>query len=130
MLLGGMMNKKLIGFDEKLLEKVEKYSKKQEITFTNAVRQLIELGYASSAIHREDTDNVQGESDSVDLITVVKRLEKLEKDRDWWNTDDIQSRIGNLELEQKNQEKKINVLTRTAKLFKGHLNNREIHLQD
>lgn len=121
------MQKKLIGFNETLLGKVEEYSQKNEITFTEAVRQLIEIGLG------EQTDVEQGEPDAPDLASRVTDLEEKIKQFSWWDADDMQSRLGNAELEIKkipDIEKKVNVLVGVSKKFKGHLNDREIHLQD
>ena len=76
-----------------------------------------------------------------DLDTKIKMLNKNFK---FFQADETESKIGNLELavkefkgkiniirqEQVENKKKINVLTSVSKLFKGHIKNREIHLQD
>ena len=62
------LTKKLIGFDEDLLEKLQKYSEENNLTFTVAVRVL--LGNAL------DKDNVEeGESDTADIAT-INQIEK------------------------------------------------------
>jgi hypothetical protein len=120
-----MMKKKLIGFDEELVTTIDKYAEKTNKTFTEAVRQLILLGLNTL----ETTEEEQEEQD-IDIIKKVKDLEKKIADMSWWDSDDIQSRLGNLELSVAEIEKKLNVVVGASKHFKGHLNNREIHLQD
>jgi tetrahydromethanopterin S-methyltransferase subunit G len=126
------MQKKLIGFNETLLEKIEKYSQEKEITFTEAVRQLIELGLkAEEPI--DVPDEVRSEGEMPDIETRIADLEKKIIDFSWWNADDFQSRLGNAELaikELQEIEKKVNILVGVSKNFKGHIENREIHLQD
>ena len=118
-----MGTKKLIAFDDDQLETIENYCKKSGITFTKAVQQL--------TMQALDQDNVEeGEPDSIDLITIEKRLDKLEKDMSWWNADENESKVGNLKVKVDELEKKLNTVIAIAKKLKGHLNNREIHLQD
>lgn len=133
------MKKKLIGFDDELLDKIEVYAGKRGLTFTEAVRNLIEIG-----ISTQDTDTEEQKGDSVDFpslvntvvkmqgehFNLIKQVAKLNKDMAWWNADENTSRTGNLEIKHVEMEKKMNVLTKVSKLFKAHLNDRSIHLQD
>lgn len=120
------LTKKLIGFDEDLLEKLQKYSKENNLSFTVAVRVLLEGAL--------DQDNVEeGEPDTADIATInqiEKRLDKLEKDMSWWNADENESKVGNLKVQVDEMEKKLNMVVAIAKKLKGHMENREIHLQD
>ena len=81
-----------------------------------------------------DHDNVEeGESDMADIATInqiEKRLDKLEKDMSWWNADENESKVGNLKVQVDEMEKKLNMVVAIAKKLKGHMENREIHLQD
>ena len=118
------MNKKLIGFPDELMEKIEQYSDQKGMTFTEAVRNLIESGF---------TDNTQEQGDQIDFPSLVHMVEELQdkvKNMGFWNADDNISRTGNLEIQAEEFDKRINVLTSTAKLFKAHLKDRSIHLQD
>lgn len=97
------MQKKLIGFDEELIKQIEDYS--GDKSFTEAVRSLVILGLESIVSSPEQE---QGDSNSPDMITRVKNLEQEIIDLD----------------------KKVNIVVSVSKHLKGHLNNREIHLQD
>jgi len=116
------LTKKLIGFDDELLEKIQKYSEKNKVTFTEAVRELINLGL-------NGLDSIADEGET-DLSDITKRIDKLEKDMSWWNADDNESKVGNLQVQVNEMEKKLNTIVAIAKKLKGHLENREIHLQD
>ena len=48
----------------------------------------------------------------------------------WWNADDNESKVGNLQVQVNEMEKKLNTVVAIAKKLKGHMENREIHLQD
>jgi hypothetical protein len=72
-----------------------------------------------------------------DLRNLSEKVDELMENYKWFQADETQSKLGNAELKVKeiSQEieeiiKKINVLTSVSKLFKGHINNRDIHLQD
>lgn len=103
------MQKKLIGFDEELIKQIEDYS--GDKTFTEAVRSLVVLGLESITPPEQE----QGDSNSPDIITRVKSLEK---------------EIIDLDKEIIDLNKKVNIVVSVSKHLKGHLNNREIHLQD
>lgn len=130
------LTKKLIGFDQELLEKIEKYSKKEDVTFTEAVRKLIEFGLNPVEVKTEDEPII--DKTTVDIIKKYiekaqnseERLDKLEKDMSWWNADDNESKVGNLQVQVNEMEKKLNMVVAIAKKLKGHLENRDIHLQD
>ena len=84
------------------------------------------------------SDNVQEEQgDAVDFPSLVhtvdelsEKIDKLTKDMSWWNADDNESKVGNVKVQVDELEKRINVLTRVSKLFKSHIKDRGIHLQD
>lgn len=124
--VGGIMavNKKLIGFDEDLMQEVEKYQGEIRESFTGAVRKLIEAGL--NAVYASEDTSQESEPNTPDMATIdsiERRIAQLEKDFSWWTADDTQSKVSDL-------ENKLNVLTKVSKYFKEHLNNREIHLQD
>jgi len=114
-----MTTKKLIGFDNNLLEKIESFATENDMTFTNAVRTLIQKGLG---INPNDLDK----TDSEVLNELIDKVDKLS----WWTTDDNTSRLHNIEVAVEDMEKKINVLTAASKLFKKHLSDNDIHLQD
>ncbi len=129
------MKKKLIGFSDELIEQIEEYSSNKEITFTEAVRILVEKGMSPTTEDPQTTPEggLPTEMDRVlnDLRNLTDQVIKLEENtKHWWNTDETESKIGNLEVTVKDMEKKINVLTKVSKLFKSHIKDREIHLQD
>ena len=66
-------------------------------------------------------DPLQGQ-----INDLKEQVEKLS----WWTSDDNTSRMGNLEVKVEEMEKKLNTVVAIAKKLKGHLDNREIHLQD
>jgi uncharacterized protein HemX len=107
-----MASKKLISFTD------DKYKK----TFTESVRILIDNALKQL--------NQPEQVDSDGVFERVAALEEEVKKLSWWTCDDNTSRMGNIEVELKNMQKSINVLTAASKLFKGHLKDRSIHLQD
>lgn len=98
------MEKKLIAFDDELFERIVDFSKRYKKSFTEAVRVLLQLGLKT----HYNGDEIL--TDSLDL-----KVQKLES---------------NLEMSQAEIEKKINVITAALKLFKGHIKDHSIHLQD
>lgn len=129
------MQKKLIGFNETLLERIEEYSKKSGKNFTDSIRKLVTLGLNSLDV--PEVGEPDSETPNVDISSLIERLEKLEKDMSWWNADENESKVGNLRLDHDNLRKefddaakKLNIVVAVSKKFKGHLENREIHLQD
>lgn len=126
------MIKKLIGFDETLIERIEKYANESNNTFTNAVRNLIDIGLYQ--VEEESSQNTieptEDEPDGIDLITLAKEVEKLKQQTEWFKADDTQSRLHNVEITIAEIEKKVNVITVASKLFKKHIEDREIHLVD
>lgn len=130
------MKKKLIGFSETLEERINKYAEENGTTFTEAVRSLILIGLDSV-----NTDNITEDNDisntSNQVEELSKQVEKLIEENAWFKADDTQSRLGNTELNVKTlsemvekMDKKINVVISSSKLFKKHIDNRSIHLQD
>lgn len=57
------------------------------------------------------------------IIEIKKQLEHLS----WWSADDGASRLGNLELQMKEINKKLNILIKASKIFKTHLKDKECH---
>ena len=58
---------------------------------------------------------------------IEKRFEKLENQFSFWNADETESDISTLKREMEEIKKKVNILVKTSKLFKGHINNNDIH---
>jgi uncharacterized protein YwgA len=110
------MEKKLISFTDEQLEGISKYSELYKKTFTESVRRLIDLGLKEK--FNESTDGK--------LSELEEKIEKLS----WWTSDDNTSKLGNIETTIEEMQKSITVLTAAMKLFKKHLKDREIHLQD
>jgi uncharacterized protein YwgA len=110
------MEKKLISFTDEQLEGINKYSELYKKTFTESVRRLIDLGLKEK--FNESTDGK--------LSELEEKIEKLS----WWTSDDNTSKLGNIETTIEEMQKSITVLTAAMKLFKKHLKDREIHLQD
>lgn len=128
------MKKKLIGFPQILLDRIDVYAEREKIDFTKAVRSLIEAGLNST-----NTDNVEevGEPDGPDLITLAKEIEKLKENSGWFQADDTQHKLNNMGVELNELkttveeiEKRVNVAIASAKIFKGHISNRSLHMQD
>jgi len=118
------MEKKLIGFTDELVERINDFGAKKKIgSFTEAVRTLIEIALNNDL---EDVTNEAGESFQTQLNELKEKVEKLS----WWTTDDNTSRLGNLEVQVNDMDKKLNTVVAISKKLKGHLDNREIHLQD
>jgi hypothetical protein len=117
------MEKKLIGFTDELIERINAYANSNNTNFTDAVRSLVELALNSNL---EEITNEAGEPFQAQLNELKEKVEKLS----WWTTDDNTSRLGNLEVEVKEMDKKLNIVVAISKKLKGHLNNTEIHLQD
>ena len=119
-----MATKKLIAFSDEQLELIEKFSDKYKKTFTEAVRVLIDNALKDA--FGEDIATITDDS-------IAKKLAELEgevKKLSWWTCDDNTSRLGNMEIELEKMQKQINILTAASKLFKGHVKDRSIHLQD
>jgi len=117
------MNNKLIGFTTELEEHVNLYAKDKKMNFSEAVRFLVEKGLG---LHISP-DGESKEGEGIDIVTLWKEVQKLQKETGWFKADDTQSRLGNAELKIKELEKKINVLSSASKLFKKHIEDKEIH---
>jgi hypothetical protein len=122
-----MATKKLISFTDDQMAKIGEYSDKYKKTFTESVRRLIDNGL-KQAFGEPETESVTFVSDGI--AEKLQELEEEVKKLSWWTTDDNTSRLGNLETHVGEMQKSLNVLTAAMKLFKMHLKNREIHLQD
>ena len=115
------MQKKLISFEDVLLERINEFSENYKKSFTEAVRVLIQLGLKT----------YYNEDESLDGLDIkVKAIEDKMKEMSWWSADEGSSKLHNLEVAVAEIEKKINVLSAASKLFKAHISNRSIHLQD
>ena len=127
------MIKKLIGFDESLLEKIEEFSKEENISFTEAVRKLVEIGLNRLNIPTRpkaqdeklpDLDQDIATDDEIKIL--FERMEKLEKGISWWNIEETDSKVSKLEYNLGELDKKVNTLVEISKFFKSHINNRYI----
>jgi len=118
------MKKKLIGFDDELIEKIEKYGDSKKLTFTDAVRQLIIT--ALDGVSTETTTYIADNK----IDEIIEEIAKMKKSAQWFQADDTQHKISVLESAVNKLESTINTLVGVSKHFKGHLENREIHLQD
>jgi hypothetical protein len=116
------MEKKLIAFEDNQIEAINEWAEQYKKTFTEAVRKLVDIGLNGG--------EEPIEPDSTDLINEVAALRKQVEDLSWWTADDNTSNLHNLGVKLEEMQKHINVLTAASKLFKGHIKNREIHLQD
>lgn len=119
-----MGEKKLIAFDDEQIEKINEFSEKFKKSFTESVRILVDSGLKSYA--PEDSITIVHDGLAEKLAELEEKIEKLS----WWTSDDNTSRMGNIETELEEMNKHINVLTAASKLFRGHISNRSIHLQD
>lgn len=119
------MEKKLISFTEEQMEQINKYSEMYSKTFTESVRILVDEGL------KQILDN--GESITLVYDGVAEKIAEMEgeiKKLSWWTCDDNTSRLGNMEVRLEEIQKQLNVVLAASKLFKGHLKDRSIHLQD
>lgn len=121
------MEKKLIGFSDELIERINAYAEKKKTNFTDAVRSLVELALdVQSSNDPDNVDTETGDPLQEQINSLKEQVEKLS----WWTSDDNTSRMGNLEVKVEEMEKKLNTIIAVSKQFKGHIKNREIHLQD
>jgi hypothetical protein len=119
--------KKLIGFTDDILEKIEAYASENDISFSLAVRELVKKALNIIPTDEENSiDNIL--NNQVDEL--IKQVAELTKNYSYFQADDTQSKVGNLEVKTDELEKKLNVLTKVSKLFKSHISNRELHVQD
>jgi hypothetical protein len=118
------MEKKLIAFSEEMIKDINDWSERYSKTFTEAVRKLVDIGLKSKD---SELDEYEVKSNIVERVIA---LEKEVKQLSWWTADDNTSNLHNLGVTQEEMQKHINVLTAASKLFKKHIANREIHLQD
>jgi len=117
------MKKKLIGFEDELIERIDAYAKRKKSNFTETVRALVEMALNNDL---EDVTNEAGEPFQVQLNELKEQVEKLS----WWTSDDNTSKVHNLEVKVEEMDKKLNTIVAISKKLKGHMENREIHLQD
>lgn len=116
------MAKKLIEFGETLEEQINKYAEEFELSFVGAVRQLIIQGL--------NNQNGYDPSKEIDINKLYDQVQKLKENTGWFQADDTQSKLGNLELQIEEMKKKMNVVLKSSKLFKKHIDDRQIHLVD
>jgi hypothetical protein len=120
-----MTEKKLITFNDEQVEGINNYAEKYKKTFTAAVRILIDNALKQAFDENQETAGVMPEDSER-----ISKLEEMVQQLSWWEADDGASRLGNVEVTIKEMQKSINVLTAASKLFKAHLKDRSIHLQD
>ena len=134
-----MATKKLISFEDDHIELIEKYCKDTGVSFTQAVKQLAMLGLETfNNTKWADEENKVAESglptetDRImnDLRNLEERVDKVEEDKKFWNADETQSKLSNVETQISDFEKKLNTLIKLSKLFKAHIGKNDIHLQD
>ena len=128
------MKKVLIGFPTDLHEHIEAFAADKGTNFSETVRFLIKKGLGLNISDDTATDET---GDTIDLITIWKELQKLQKETGWYKADDTQSKLNNTQIDIKqlqeqftDLEKKVNVITGAAKLFKAHISNRDVHMVD
>lgn len=122
--------KKIIGLSDELIEKVNEYSDKYNLgSFAAAVRQMIENADMNKAENEEVEKNV--------LEELTEKVNWLMKNYKYFQADETLSTIGNMDLALKETQtkleevdKKVNILTSVSKMFKGHIQNRDLHMQD
>ena len=123
-----MSTKKLIAFDDRQIEKLEKYCDETKVSFTQAVNE------ATSKWNSKNDSQVELKLDFDRMMNEIgnlsDRINKIEEDKKFWNADETASQVGNLETQVDEMGKKLNVVVAISKKLKGHLDNRGIHLQD
>lgn len=130
--------KKIINFSDEVLAKIKVYqdSFTNNLNFSEAVRQLVVIGVDSitdaKQVWEAESDESNDDTEGIfkQLNELAERVDSIEKNYSFFQADETQSKLGNLELEVKDSVKKINLLTKVSKLFKSHISNRDIHLQD
>lgn len=115
------MEKKLISFSDEQLKEITEFAEVHGVTFTEGVRRLI--NYAL-------TQDVPDESTIDKFEERLTEFEKKLAELSWWTADDNTSKLGNIETTLAELEKQVAVVTAASKLFKAHLKDRTIHLQD
>lgn len=117
-----MSKRKVINIPDDLYQKVQEVSAELGIDETATIKRMI----ADFVLTKSDGSI----SERSEITILIDKVANLEKNYSWFQADDTQSKVGNLEHQVAELEKKINVLTSVSKLFKGHLKDRSIHLQD
>ena len=116
---------KNIGFTDEVIEIVERYQEKWGGTnFTRTVLKIIKKYDQQRSTPDFNADEFN------------ERLLEMEKNYSYFMADETQSQVGNIEFKLKEYaeqfeeiEKKLKVLIASSKLFKAHLNDREIHMK-
>jgi len=135
-----MVKKKLIGFDEAQTKKIEEYSKKWKLDKSKTVRKMVDeysdviTDEQEEYLHEDVSLKTHFKIENSIIQNQIDELKKdhkeLKKNYSYFQADETQSKVGNVEAIIEDFEKKLNILTKVSKLFKGHIRNREIHLQD
>lgn len=123
------MKRKMVNFNEELFDLVESFATEHGLQFADAVNKLVLKG-----LKPEKENNENDKKDSVNIDFVLNKIdgnsyeiEELKKNTGWFKADDTQSRLGNVEIDIKELSKK---LVNLYKLFKKHINSKEIHLDE
>jgi tetrahydromethanopterin S-methyltransferase subunit G len=122
--------KKIIQLSDELIGIVNDYTAKNNLSsFSEAIRLMI------SNINAPVPE--ASPSDTDEFLALEERVQEIEKNYKYFQADETQSTIGNMNVKLNDSvkkleemEKKVNILTSVSKMFKGHLENRDIHLQD
>ncbi len=125
-----MPTKKIIQLSDELIAIVNDYTKKNNLSsFSEAIRLMI--SNINAPVPEAD------EMVTVNIPDLEERIQEIEKNYKYFQADETQSTIGNMNVKLNDSvkkleemEKKVNILTSVSKMFKGHLENRDIHLQD
>ena len=125
-----MPTKKIIQLSDELIAIVNDYAKKNNLSsFSEAIRLMI--SNINAPVPEAD------EMVTVNIPDLEERIQEIEKNYKYFQADETQSTIGNMNVKLNDSvkkleemEKKVNILTSVSKMFKGHLENRDIHLQD
>lgn len=136
-----MPTKKIIQLSDELIAIVNDYTTKNNLSsFSEAIRLMI------SNINEPVSEDSPSPSNDMEAVLdelekafngLEKKVQEIEKNYKYFQADETQSTIGNMNVKLNDSvkkleemEKKVNILTSVSKMFKGHLENRDIHLQD
>lgn len=110
--------KKLITFDENQVKFISNFAKKEKIVYEEAVRRLI---FKKKGIKVDiEPKEASNKNELSDIKKQLKEMREKVEAIGWYSLDDIESKISRLTY-------KLNILTKVSKLFKDHINNKEIH---
>ena len=129
-----MTTKKIIGLSDELIGIVNDYAASNNLSsFSEAIRLMISnINAPVPAPEASPSNDMEAVLDELEKAFngLEKKVQEIEKNYKYYQADETQSTVGNIELKLKEMEKKVNILTSVSKMFKGHLENRDIHLQD